>query len=111
MPYKDRDIEKRYYSISEVAESFSVSPSLLRFWEKEFDIIRPRKNRKGDRLYTSKDIDQLRTIYHLVKENGFTLKGARKRLGERPEEAIDKVALIKRLEGLKRLLQRLKQEL
>ncbi len=80
MPYKEKEIEKLYYSISEVAKMFNVSNSLIRFWESEFDILKPRKNKKGNRLFTKKDIENLRIIYHLVKEKGFTLEGAKKKL-------------------------------
>ena len=77
MAYKEKEIEKLYYSIGEVAEIFSVAPSLIRFWESEFELIKPKKNRKGNRQFTKEDIDNVRTIYHLVKEKGFTLKGAK----------------------------------
>ncbi len=77
MPYKERKIEKVYYTIGEVAEMFDVNTSLIRFWEKEFDIIKPKKNKKGNRLFTKQDIDNLHIIYHLVKERGMTLKGAK----------------------------------
>ena len=74
--------EKRYYGIGEVAKAFSVNNSLIRFWEKEFDIIKPKKNAKGDRKFTSEDIKNLELIYHLVKERGFTLEGAKTHLKE-----------------------------
>lgn len=77
MPYKERKIEKVYYTIGEVAEMFDVNTSLIRFWEKEFDIIKPKKNKKGNRLFTKQDIDNLHIIYHLVKERGMTLKGGK----------------------------------
>ncbi len=80
MPYKPYVITKSYYSIGEVAEMFEVSTSLIRFWETEFDIIQPKKNRKGDRLFTQKDIENIKLIYHLVKEQGYTLKGAKEHL-------------------------------
>jgi DNA-binding transcriptional MerR regulator len=70
--------EKRYYGIGEVAKAFSVNNSLIRFWEKEFDILKPKKNNKGDRKFTPVDIKNLELIYHLVKERGFTLDGAKK---------------------------------
>ena len=82
MAYKEHEIEKLYYSIGEVAQMFGVSNSLIRFWETEFTILKPRKNAKGNRLFTKKDIENLKIIYHLVKEKGFTLEGARKRLKE-----------------------------
>ena len=69
--------EKRYYSIGEIAKAFSVNASLIRFWEKEFDILKPKKNAKGNRMFTPEDLKNLKTIYHLVKEKGFTLDGAK----------------------------------
>jgi DNA-binding transcriptional MerR regulator len=77
MPYKEKEIEKLYFTIGEVAHMFSVNTSHIRFWSKEFDVIRPATNKKGNRLYTQTDIDNFRKIYHLVKEKGFTLKGAK----------------------------------
>ena len=68
MPYKETKVEKLYYSIGEVAEMFHVNTSLIRFWEKEFDIIKPKKNKKGNRLFTKEDIDNFHIIYHLVKD-------------------------------------------
>lgn len=82
MPYKESDIVKLFYSIGEVAEMFDVNTSLIRFWEKEFDIIKPKKNKKGNRLFTPEDIDNFKVIYNLVKEQGLTLDGAKKYLKE-----------------------------
>ncbi len=82
MPYKETNIVKLFYSIGEVAEMFVVNTSLIRFWEKEFDIIKPKKNKKGNRLFTPEDIDNLKVIYNLVKEQGLTLDGAKKYLKE-----------------------------
>ena len=78
MPYKEKPIEKLYYSIGEVADIFEVNVSLLRFWEKEFNILKPKKNKKGNRMFTTKDLDNLKIIYHLVKERGYTLEGAKR---------------------------------
>ena len=72
--------EKRYYKIGEVAKAFGVNTSLIRFWEKEFEIIRPKKNKKGNRLFTPEDIKNFKLIYNLVKERGFTLDGAKQKL-------------------------------
>ncbi|REJ81607.1 MAG: MerR family transcriptional regulator [Bacteroidetes bacterium] len=82
MPYKEKEIEKLYYTIGEVAQMFSVNTSHIRFWSKEFDVIKPATNKKGNRLYTMSDIDNFKKIYHLVKEKGFTLKGAKAELKE-----------------------------
>lgn len=82
MPYKEIDTVKLYYTIGEVSEMFDVNTSLIRFWEKEFDIIKPKKNKKGNRLFTPEDIDNFKVIYNLVKEQGLTLDGAKKYLKE-----------------------------
>jgi DNA-binding transcriptional MerR regulator len=76
MPYKEKEIEKMFYSIGEVADMFNVNTSHIRFWSKQFDVIKPATNKKGNRLFTVKDVENFKTIYHLVKEKGFTLKGA-----------------------------------
>lgn len=80
MPYKEKEIEKLYYTIGEVAQMFNVNTSHIRFWSKEFEVIRPATNKKGNRLYTQSDIENFKKIYHLVKEKGFTLKGAKSEL-------------------------------
>jgi DNA-binding transcriptional MerR regulator len=82
MPYKEKEIEKLYYTIGEVAQMFNVNTSHIRFWSKEFEVIRPATNKKGNRLYTQSDIENFKKIYHLVKEKGFTLKGAKSELKE-----------------------------
>ena len=86
---KEKD-QKLYYSISEVADMFHINESTLRFWEKEFDIINPRKTSKGTRFYKQEDIDHVRLIYHLVKERGFTLEGAKTHLKEGQKKTLDK---------------------
>lgn len=103
--------EKLYYSIGEVAKAFNVNASLIRFWEKEFDSIQPKKNSKGTRRFTPKDIDTISLIYHLVKERGFTLEGAKIHLKEGKKETLDKYEIIKKLEGIKAQLQELKSNL
>lgn len=88
MPVVEKErIEKLYYTIGEVAEMLGVNHSLIRFWEKEFEVFNLKKNKKGNRLFTAKDIDLLRKIHHLVKERGFTLEGARKAMKEGRGEA------------------------
>ena len=103
--------KKLYYTITEVAVLLKVNPSLLRFWEKEFDILSPKKNKKGTRSYTQKDIETINKIYVLVKEQGFTLDGAKKhlKLKEQPSEvvSIPTEDVIKRLECIKVKLQQL----
>ncbi|QOI98902.1 MAG: MerR family transcriptional regulator [Flammeovirgaceae bacterium] len=104
MAYKEKEIEKLYYSIGEVAEIFNVAPSLIRFWESEFDIIKPKKNRKGNRQFTKEDIDSVRTIYHLVKEKGFTLQGAKEMLRNNEFDVKDKLELIDSLKTVRKFL-------
>lgn len=77
MPYKEKEIEKIFYSIGEVAKMFDVNTSHIRFWSKQFDVIKPATNKKGNRMFTMGDIENFKVIYHLVKEKGFTLKGAK----------------------------------
>ena len=103
--------EKRYYKIGEVAKAFDVNASLLRFWENEFDVLKPKKNAKGNRLFTQEDIKNLQLIYHLVKEKGFTLEGAKKKLKEKPEEITSNHDIIVRLDKIKNELLRIKNQL
>lgn len=103
--------DKRYYGIGELAKAFNVNASLLRFWEKEFDIIKPRKNAKGNRMFSPQDVENLRLIYHLVKERGFTLDGAKEYLKNKPKETVDNFELIKKLEGIRNALLNIKNEL
>lgn len=103
--------EKLYYSIGEVADAFGVNASLILFWEKEFDVIKPKKNAKGNRKFTPEDIKNLELIYHLVKERGFTLEGAKTHLKEHKQETLNKFDLIRKLENIKAQLQQLKDQL
>jgi DNA-binding transcriptional MerR regulator len=111
MAYKEKEIEKLYYSIGEVAEIFNVAPSLIRFWESEFDIIKPKKNRKGNRQFTKEDIDNVRTIYHLVKEKGFTLQGAKEMLRNDSQAVKDKMEMIDSLRSVRKFLAELREKL
>ena len=111
MPYKDKPIEKLYYSIGEVADMFEVNVSLLRFWEKEFDILKPKKNKKGNRMFPPKDLDNLKIMYHLVKERGYTLEGAKKKLKENKEDTINNIEIVNRLKDIRQFLAELKEEL
>ncbi len=103
--------EKRYYSIGEVAKAFGVNASLIRFWENEFDIISPKKNAKGNRKFTPDDVSNLRLIYHLVKERGFTLEGAKTHLKDNKKETLSSFEIIEKLEHIKRQLISIKQHL
>lgn len=111
MPYKEPIIEKIYYPIGEVAEMFNVNTSLIRFWEKEFDIIKPKKNKKGNRLFTKEDVDNFHIIYHLVKEKGMTLKGAQKKMKENREDTQNNFEVIQSLTSIKELLLEIRDEL
>ena len=111
MPYKEKKVEKLYYSIGEVAGMFKVNTSLIRFWEKEFDMIKPKKNKKGNRLFTQKDIDNFHIIYHLVKEKGMTLRGAKKKMKENKEDAEHNFEIIKSLESIKEMLLEVRESL
>lgn len=102
---------KLYYSIGEVSQMFEVNTSLIRFWEKEFSIIKPKKNKKGNRLFTQKDVDNFHLIYHLVKERGFTLEGAKKKLRENRDDTMNQVEMLKSLKKIKGFLLELKEEL
>lgn len=110
----DIQLTKLYYSIGEVAAIFEVNTSLIRFWEKEFVIIQPKKNKKGNRLFTVKDIEHFNKIYQLVKMEGYTLDGAKKALKSKdPVELSNNVSndqLISRLEGIKAQLLALKEK-
>ncbi len=103
--------EKRYYSIGEVAKAFQVNTSLLRFWEKEFKQIQPKKKSSGIRKFTPKDIEVLELIYHLVKEKGMTIEGAKNYLRTNKNKAESKLALLKKLETIKLELERLRDNL
>ncbi|MGB0176190.1 MAG: MerR family transcriptional regulator [Owenweeksia sp.] len=107
----DGDIEKRYYTIGEVARMFEVNTSLIRFWEKEFDILKPRKNKKGNRLFTQKDVENLKVIYHLVKERGFTLKGAQTKMRQNMEDTAKTTEVVDKLKAIKQALLEIKREL
>jgi DNA-binding transcriptional MerR regulator len=103
--------EKRYYGIGEVARAFGVNTSLIRFWEKEFDILKPKKNAKGNRKFTQDDIKHLKFIYHLVKERGFTLEGAKIHLKEGKKKSLNNFEIINKLEQIKSQLNKIKGEL
>ncbi len=103
--------DKRYYSIGEVAKAFDVNASLIRFWDKEFDILKPKKNAKGNRMFTPDDVKNLQLIYHLVKERGFTLEGAKTHLKEGQKKTLDKFEIISKLETIKTQLTNIKNHL
>ncbi|OQD41860.1 MULTISPECIES: MerR family transcriptional regulator [Flavobacteriaceae] len=103
--------EKRYYGIGEVADAFGVNTSLIRFWEKEFDILQPKKNAKGNRKFTPEDIKNLKLIFHLVKERGFTLEGAKIHLKEEKHKTLSRFEVIEKLQRVKAELIKIKEQL
>ena len=103
--------DKRYYSIGEVAKAFGVNASLIRFWDSEFDILKPKKNGKGNRMFTPEDVKNLQLIFHLVKERGFTLEGAKTHLKEGQKKTLDKFDIITKLKGIKLELTTIKNNL
>jgi len=111
MPYKEPKIEKMYYAIGEVAAMFDVNTSLIRFWEKEFDLIKPFKNKKGNRLFTPADVENFHLIFHLVKEKGMTLKGAKKKLEENRADTINNFEVISKLKDIRAVLLEMKENL
>lgn len=97
--------------MGEIAKAFDVNQSLIRFWDKEFDILKPKKNAKGNRMFTPEDVKNLQLIYHLVKERGFTLEGAKVHLKEDQQKTLDKFDIIRKLEAIKTQLTNIKNEL
>ena len=111
MPYKEKQTVKLFYSIGEVAKMFKVNASLIRFWEKEFDVIDPKKNKKGNRLFTQKDVDNFYLIYNLVKERGYTLEGAKQKIKGDKKGAETNAEMIQSLNQVKQFLIDIKKEL
>ncbi len=111
MPVKEKEIEKRYYSIGEVAKMFNVSTSLIRFWENEFDIIQPKKNHKGTRSFTKKDIEHLKIIQHLIKEKRYTHEGAKKQLRSSKDDTVKKLKVVESLQEIKAFLLAMKKNI
>ena len=107
----DKEPEKLYYSIGEVASLFNVNASLIRFWENEFEILHPKKNKKGNRLFTVEDLSNLKLIYHLVKERGYTLDGAKKKLKDNKENIEQQVEIKASLLKIRSYLEDLKDQL
>lgn len=104
MPYLDKEPQKLFYTMGEVAQLFNVNNSLIRFWEKEFDILKPKKNKKGNRLFTPEDLKNFRLIHHLVKEKGYTLDGAKKELAQTDNPVQTKAEIIEKLKEVRSFL-------
>jgi DNA-binding transcriptional MerR regulator len=111
MAFKEKEIEKLYYTIGEVADILKVNASLLRYWEKEFDVLKPKKNAKGDRFFTKADIEKIKLIHYLVRDKGFTLEGAKTQLKSKYQETEKKFLLIEKLQRVKGFLLELKEQL
>lgn len=111
LPYKETEQTRLYYTIGEVAEMFRVNASLIRFWEKEFEVLKPKKNKKGNRLFTQEDVENLRIIFHLVKERGFTLQGAKSKLKENKTDVVNNTELYDSLTRVRNFLTELKDQL
>ena len=111
MTYKEKEIEKKYFSIGEVAEQLAIAASQIRFWEGEFDIINPQKNRNGKRQFTKDDIEKIKVVYHLVKDQGYTLQGAKNMLKNDAKGVKDKMEMIDTLRDVRSFLIGMRQEL
>jgi DNA-binding transcriptional MerR regulator len=111
MPYKEKKVEKLYYSIGEVAEMLDVPVSTVRFWENEFEVLKPMKNKKGNRLFTPADIKNLKIIHHLLKEEGMTITGVKKKLTGKWEETDYKFEINESLQKIKSILLELKDNM
>lgn len=111
MPYKEKKVEKLYYPIGEVSEMLDVPVSTVRYWENEFDILKPMKNKKGNRMFTASDIKNLKMIYHLLKVEGMTLQGVKRKLTGRREETESKYEITESLLKIKDLLVELRDNM
>lgn len=108
---KELTTEKHYFAIGEVAKMFNMTVSNIRFWENEFEVLKPKKNRKGDRFFTRQDLEYLKLIHHLLKEKGYTIEGAKKTLLQNPKKQLDKMELIRSLKEIREFLSSLKNNL
>lgn len=104
MPYKKPEIEKIYYSVSEVSEMFGLNPSHIRYWENQFEALKPFKNKRGVRLFTKDDIETIRLINYLVKERGLTIQGARQKLKDNREDTLNNYEIVKHLQDIRQEL-------
>ena len=111
VPYQKSNIEKHIYTIGEVAEMFGVNTSLIRFWEKNFDNIKPQKNKKGNRLFTPEAIEEVRLVYYLVKERGMTLKGAQQKIKGNRSDILHEHEVVSHLKSIREMLVEIKNEL
>jgi len=111
VPYKKPEIEKVFFSIGEVADMAGVSASTIRYWESNFDELAPQKSSKGTRLFSRKDIENVKFIHHLVKERGMTIKGAQQKMKDNRQDTIDNWEIVKRLQRVRDELIAIKNEM
>ncbi len=111
MPYKEPKIEKLFYSMSEVAEMFNINASTIRYWEKHFSHLKPKKNNRGNRQFTQKDIDDIKLIYHLLKERKLTIKGAQAKIKDNKNDVVENSAIVDRLNRIKDMLIEVRENL
>ena len=107
----EKPIQKLYYSIGEVSSMLNLSSSQIRFWEQEFDMLKPGKNKKGNRIYTSDDIETLRLIFHLTKEKGYTIQGAREKIKHERHAGLRELQILESLKKVKQFLIDLRNDL
>ncbi|MBD1362265.1 MerR family transcriptional regulator [Mucilaginibacter sp. ZT4R22] len=111
MPYKEREISKMYYTMGEVSAMFDVNQSLIRFYEKEFDVLQPKKNKKGNRYFTPEDLENFKIIFNLIRDKGYTLQGAKDYLKSNIGDSRDNQRVIDSLENLKKFLLEVRDEI
>lgn len=111
MPYKEREINKMYYTMGEVSAMFDVNQSLIRYYEREFDILQPKKNKKGNRYFTPEDVENLKIIFHLIRDKGYTLAGAKEHLKQNGDDTKDNQSVLTTLENLKKFLLEVKEQM
>ena len=102
---------KIYYSIGEISKLLKVNNSLIRFWEKEFDIIKPKKNSRGNRIFTKNDVSNLQLIYHLLKEKKYTIKGAKKKIRDNKDGVKKNFEVIQNLQTIRSKLAEIRDQL
>lgn len=111
MNFEDKEPDRRYFSIKEVCKQLDLNLSTLRFWEKQFPNLTPRKYGKGDRLYTHEDISFIRLIHYLLKEKGYTIEGAKKVIQSKESKEADQLKIIQRLEKVHQFLKEMRKQL
>ncbi|QGY43153.1 MerR family transcriptional regulator [Maribellus comscasis] len=111
MPYKKPKIEKVIFTIGEVAKMMDVETTVIRYWENQFEALKPKKNKKGNRLFSKEDIEVVKLIHHLVKERGLTIKGAKQKLKDNPEGTSHDFEIVKKLQKIKQELMEIRDKM